>query len=211
MARRRAGAQGARAQGHLAPGAVGPSGCVAALSGAAGGRQRQYLDRASQRVAEALDHRIEWLVGEEDPWSSEEMRVAELYRSADGTRRRRVMEILSPDAPSALRAQRICLIGLRGAGKSTLGRLIGEALGSALRRTQPRDRGTGRHAVDEVMALYGPGGLPPAGGAGARPDGADLGRAGAGRGGRHRVEPAPMRSCWRTSTPSGCAPRPKST
>jgi XRE family aerobic/anaerobic benzoate catabolism transcriptional regulator len=107
------------------------------------------------RVAEALDHRIEWLVGEEDPWSSEEMRVAELYRSADGARRRRVMEILEPDAPEALRAQRICLIGLRGAGKSTLGRLIGEELGLPFVELNLEIAEQAGMAVDEVMALYG--------------------------------------------------------
>ena len=34
------------------------------------------------RVAIALDHRIEWLVGEEDPWTSETLRAADLYRAA---------------------------------------------------------------------------------------------------------------------------------
>ena len=29
-----------------------------------------------QRVAEALDHRIEWLVGEDDPWTSDALRMA---------------------------------------------------------------------------------------------------------------------------------------
>ncbi|MFN3147478.1 MAG: helix-turn-helix transcriptional regulator [Paracoccaceae bacterium] len=107
------------------------------------------------RVAEALDHRIEWLVGEEDPWTSEELRVTELYRSANAAERRKVMEILAPEAPGSLRAQRICLIGLRGAGKSTLGRLVGDELGLPFVEL---NREIGEQAgmpVDEVMALYG--------------------------------------------------------
>ncbi len=107
------------------------------------------------RVAEALDHRIEWLVGEEDPWTSEELRVTELYRSANAAERGKVMEILAPEAPGSLRAQRICLIGLRGAGKSTLGRLVGDALGLPFVEL---NREIGEQAgmpVDEVMALYG--------------------------------------------------------
>ncbi len=107
------------------------------------------------RVAEALDHRIEWLVGEEDPWTSEELRVTELYRSANTSERRKVMEILAPEAPGMLRAQRICLIGLRGAGKSTLGRLVGDELGLPFVEL---NREIGEQAgmpVDEVMALYG--------------------------------------------------------
>ncbi|MEZ5801037.1 MAG: helix-turn-helix domain-containing protein [Nitratireductor sp.] len=41
------------------------------------------------RVANALDHRIEWLVGEEDPWSSI-LRNSQLYRSATAEQRQRV-------------------------------------------------------------------------------------------------------------------------
>src|SRR5262249_39374710 len=34
------------------------------------------------RVSEALDHRIEWLVGADDPWKSEMVRCSELFRRA---------------------------------------------------------------------------------------------------------------------------------
>src|ERR1700691_2914566 len=70
------------------------------------------------KVAQALDHRVEWLVGEDDPWGSEVATIADLYRSASGEKRQRVMGILQPDEPERLRRQRIGLIGLRGAGKS---------------------------------------------------------------------------------------------
>ena len=35
-----------------------------------------------QRVAQALDHKIEWLVGAEDPWGSETEKFARLFSSA---------------------------------------------------------------------------------------------------------------------------------
>ncbi|MEZ5766926.1 MAG: helix-turn-helix domain-containing protein [Paracoccaceae bacterium] len=35
-----------------------------------------------QRVAAALDCRIEWMVGKDDPWTSDALRIADLYRSA---------------------------------------------------------------------------------------------------------------------------------
>jgi transcriptional regulator with XRE-family HTH domain len=73
------------------------------------------------RVSEALDHRIEWLVGAEDPWSSEVVQYSELFRRATRDQRRRVMKVLDPGSPTLLREKRLCLIGLRGAGKSTLG------------------------------------------------------------------------------------------
>ncbi len=107
------------------------------------------------KVARALDHRVEWLVGEDDPWGSETVQMASLIRSADAEQRQRVMQILNPGPPSALRRQRLCLIGLRGAGKSTLGRLLGETLSvpfAELNRDIEEQSGM---PVDEVMALYG--------------------------------------------------------
>ena len=74
----------------------------------------------------------------------------------------RVLAVLSPEPAAARRAHRICLVGLRGAGKSTLGRRAGDGAGRALRRAQPRDRGTGRHAGRRVDGALRPGGLPAA-------------------------------------------------
>ena len=82
------------------------------------------------KIAQALDHRIEWLVGADDPWGSETAEFAELYRSASSGLRQKVMDILIAAQPAQLRRQRIGLIGLRGAGKSTLGRRLGAALRS---------------------------------------------------------------------------------
>ncbi|WP_193175099.1 helix-turn-helix transcriptional regulator [Oricola nitratireducens] len=107
------------------------------------------------KVANALDHRVEWLVGEEDPWGSETAQVAELYRSATTEQRQRVMQILDPGRPAQLRRQRICLIGLRGAGKSTLGRLLGKELSIPFVELNRDIEEQSGMPVDEVMALYG--------------------------------------------------------
>ena len=80
------------------------------------------------RIAHALDFRIEWLVAEEDPWTSEIVLITSLLRSATRVQRERVLEILDPENPGLRRAQRIAFIGLRGAGKSTLGRLTAAQL-----------------------------------------------------------------------------------
>ena len=72
------------------------------------------------RIAEALDFRIEWLLAEEDPWTSSSAMISSLLRSATREQRERVLEILMPENPRLKRASRIALIGLRGAGKSTL-------------------------------------------------------------------------------------------
>jgi XRE family aerobic/anaerobic benzoate catabolism transcriptional regulator len=107
------------------------------------------------RVAHALDHRLEWLVGEDDPWSSDVHHFAELFRSANGSTQARVRAVLSPDAAETSRAQRICLVGLRGAGKSTLGRRAGEALGLPFVELNREIEEQSGMPVDELMALYG--------------------------------------------------------
>ena len=107
------------------------------------------------KVANALDHKVEWLVGEDDPWNSEASRVAEFYRSAKAEQRQRIMQILDPDRPAQLRRQRICLIGLRGAGKSTLGRLLGTELDVPFVELHREIEEQSGMPVGEVMALYG--------------------------------------------------------
>jgi XRE family aerobic/anaerobic benzoate catabolism transcriptional regulator len=107
------------------------------------------------KVAEALDHRIEWLVGVDDPWGSEAARVVELFRGANSGLKQKVMEILLAAQAAELRRQRVGLIGLRGAGKSTLGRRLGAALSfpfAELNRDIEEQSGM---PVADVMALYG--------------------------------------------------------
>lgn len=108
-----------------------------------------------KRLALALDHRIEWLVGDDDPWTSEVVRVADLFRSAPATIRQKVMETLTPAPPEILRAQRVCLIGLRGAGKSTLGAMAGQVLRVPFVELNVEIEEHAGMPVNEVMALYG--------------------------------------------------------
>lgn len=108
-----------------------------------------------QRVAIALDHKIEWLVGDEDPWSSDALRVAEMFRSANGDVRSAVLATLNPEPAEARRAHRICLVGLRGAGKSTLGTMAGAALGIPFVELNREIEEQSGMPVEEVMALYG--------------------------------------------------------
>ncbi|MDQ2089926.1 helix-turn-helix transcriptional regulator [Marimonas arenosa] len=108
-----------------------------------------------QRVALALDMPLDWLVGEEDPWSSEALRFAEAYRSATAERRRAAAAALTPAPPESLRANRVCLVGLRGAGKSTLGALAGQALGVPFLELNREIEDHSGMPVTELMALYG--------------------------------------------------------
>lgn len=108
-----------------------------------------------KRIAEALDHRIEWLVGEDDPWNSDIVTVSSLFRGATSEQRARVFEILDPEHASLDRARRVALIGLRGAGKSTLGRLAAAAIGAPFLELNSEIEQASGMPVNEVMALYG--------------------------------------------------------
>lgn len=108
-----------------------------------------------QRVAIALDHRIEWLVGEEDPWNSDALRVADMFRASSANVQQSILRKLNPEPEETLRAHRICLIGLRGAGKSTLGSLVGQALNIPFVELNAEIEEQSGMPVDEVMALYG--------------------------------------------------------
>ena len=106
-----------------------------------------------QRVAHALGLRVADLVS--DPQGEEERRLTALYRRADRATREAVMHRLEVAAEVPDRAQRICLIGLRGAGKSTLGRRAGEALDVPFVELNKDIEAQGGMPVSEIMALYG--------------------------------------------------------
>ncbi len=106
-------------------------------------------------LAEALGLRIEWLVAEHDPWRSDVGAISLLLPSATSAQMRQILAILEPQHPAEQRASRIAFIGLRGAGKSTLGQSAAAALGLAfLELNQEIELASGM-AVNEVMALYG--------------------------------------------------------
>lgn len=107
------------------------------------------------RVAGALDCRVEWLVGTGQPAHSDAALFAALFAKATAQQRAQIMRLLNTAPVQAPSARRICLIGLRGAGKSTLGRLLGEALSLPFIELNQGIEEQGGMAVDEVMALYG--------------------------------------------------------
>jgi XRE family aerobic/anaerobic benzoate catabolism transcriptional regulator len=105
-----------------------------------------------KRVADALSVPIDDLVRWGALRSADEEAFVALFREASPARRRRALEALDP---TYARARRIALIGLRGAGKSTLGRLCAGALGAPFVELNAEIAATSGMPVGEVMALYG--------------------------------------------------------
>ncbi|MEM0949309.1 MAG: helix-turn-helix transcriptional regulator [Pseudomonadota bacterium] len=108
-----------------------------------------------QRVAISLDLSLDRLLGDDDPWASDALRVADLFRAAAPDTRRRVLDCFAPELGFHRKGQRICLVGLRGAGKSTLGEAAGARLGLPFIELNREIESRSGMPVSEVMALYG--------------------------------------------------------
>ncbi len=112
-----------------------------------------------RQLAHALQCSIAEIVGEETSASTEWTQIRQLLRGRDevalARARRALADLFGAAAPDPARAGRIALVGLRGAGKSTLGRMLADDL------TVPfveLDRVIERLAgcdVREIHSLYG--------------------------------------------------------
>lgn len=108
-----------------------------------------------QRIAVALGRPIEWLVGTDDILSDELARVVVRYRNADTATRTSVLSLLDPEQLRERKAERVCLIGLRGAGKSTLGARLSKAMGLPFIELNQQIEHNAGMPVGEVIAMYG--------------------------------------------------------
>lgn len=110
-----------------------------------------------QRVAEALEVPIEGLLADDTPAEPDHdfERIATLYQQAPAGVQQQVRGLLASQNPGVLRAGRICLIGLRGAGKSTLGQMAGKALGIPFVELNRDIEAHADMAIADVMAVYG--------------------------------------------------------
>jgi XRE family aerobic/anaerobic benzoate catabolism transcriptional regulator len=108
-----------------------------------------------KRVADALGERIGDLMGETGAGNPDSEVLAALFRAASDDQRRKALEALTAVDAGSTQARRVAFIGLRGAGKSTLGRLSAEALGAPFVELNAEIAKTSGMPVAEVMALYG--------------------------------------------------------
>ena len=109
------------------------------------------------KVAHALGRPVDWFVGGggADALGVETADMVGLFRSADPAQRQRVMEILEAGPTRPTRKRRIGLIGVRGAGKSTLGSDVGKALSLPFVELNSDIEEQSGMPVEEVIALYG--------------------------------------------------------
>jgi len=108
-----------------------------------------------KRLALTLSIPIEALVTEDDLSTDELANLLTLYRQSDLDTRARALQQLNPVGTREKKAGRICLIGLRGAGKSTLGQQLSKDLKLHFVELNEEIERIAGIPVGELIALYG--------------------------------------------------------
>lgn len=124
---------------------------LAQLEGGSGNISVALLDR----VAAALGVSLEELVMREDPWESDVAALRRLIDAASPETRALALDWFEGRVAHAPPVDRVCLIGLRGAGKSSLGKAAAAHFGVPfVEMTTEIEARTGM-PMAEVLAFYG--------------------------------------------------------
>ena len=111
------------------------------------------------QVAHALQCALAELIGDVTTSSPEWLMIRELLEHRDDGALRRVRvvigEMLGTGGSNAGRSSRVALIGLRGAGKSTLGHMLAEDLGFPFVELSREIEKLAGCSIAEIQALYG--------------------------------------------------------
>ena len=113
-----------------------------------------------RQVAQALNCTLAELVGDETASSAEWLMIREILRGREPAElaqaRAALAAMFGAPASEAARRQRVALVGLRGAGKSTLGRMLAERWGVPFVELNREVEALAGCSLSEVHSLYGP-------------------------------------------------------
>jgi XRE family transcriptional regulator, aerobic/anaerobic benzoate catabolism transcriptional regulator len=113
-----------------------------------------------RQLAQALNCSLAELVGDETASSPEWLMIREILRGRNDAElvqaRSALASMFGEPASQAARRQRIALIGLRGAGKSTLGRALAEGWNVAFVELNRGIEAMAGCTLPEIHSLYGP-------------------------------------------------------
>jgi XRE family aerobic/anaerobic benzoate catabolism transcriptional regulator len=111
------------------------------------------------QVAGALSCSLAELLGDVTTSTPEWLLIRELLQNRDDATLRRVRaavgELLGTGGQNASRSSRVALIGLRGAGKSTLGQMLAEDLGFPFVELSREIEKFAGCSISEIQSLYG--------------------------------------------------------
>jgi XRE family aerobic/anaerobic benzoate catabolism transcriptional regulator len=107
------------------------------------------------KLAAALEQPIEHFLMADAMFHSDLPHISQLYARADTSVRARVLQVLDPERMGLQKAQRLCLVGLRGAGKSTLGARVAKVFGAPFIELNREIEKNAGMVLGEIIALYG--------------------------------------------------------
>lgn len=109
-----------------------------------------------EMIAQALEVPIERLLSSPVTHAAPSEEIVARFHAAPPEVQRQILDLLGVKAAAVQRHGRICLIGLRGAGKSTLGEAAATALDLPFLELNEVVEELAGMPVSEIMALYGP-------------------------------------------------------
>jgi XRE family aerobic/anaerobic benzoate catabolism transcriptional regulator len=109
-----------------------------------------------ERVADALETSIGALLSGPDGQSAQETLILEALRTMDQEKQKAVLQMIYDQfAASTGPRQRIALMGLRGAGKTTLGKMLSDRIGLPFIRLSAEVETLAGMSVSEIFSLSG--------------------------------------------------------
>ena len=122
-------------------------------------RYLAQLESGSGNISLALLYRIASALGRKPGWlmedRSDDFKILSLLQTVSPETRTRVIRVLESDATLESKKKRVCLIGLRGAGKSSLGKLLAENISWEFVELNRVIEKICEIPVSEIIALYG--------------------------------------------------------
>jgi len=107
------------------------------------------------QIATALETNVQDLLIDTDVPQGDFQRFANLFHNATGDQKNRALEQLQQSVNSGTKDNRICLLGLRGAGKSTLGQRLAEQIDTEFLELNRLIEDQGGMPIGDLIALYG--------------------------------------------------------
>lgn len=106
------------------------------------------------RLSSALGQSVQSFMADTEE-HAQALQIANQYLNTTQAKQKKIIELLNTDQTRDTKQKRICLIGLRGAGKSTLGEKLSRKTGTRFKELNDEIESLCGMSIQELMDLYG--------------------------------------------------------